>query len=291
MIYQLLINYLTKTNIIQQIKKFIIVPDNSKLFFHYSGHGTQVLDGEDGIKDEEDGFDEAICPVDFDDSGFIIDDDIRRMLIDPLNETITLHAIMDCCHSATITDLRYMYKTVINNNNNNLKINNKRKRDNAPKSIKPNTPKLPGGYPLSKWQRLYNTNRSFFWLTCNKYGINQSNAHLYFPFIKPPVQKPQVQPVQPVQNPQIINLVTTYSINQNQSDTRAHVYVFGGCRDDQTSADAYISGENYGAMTKAFLTSFNKKITYDNLLKEIRHYLVVKKYTQVPQLSCGRMEI
>jgi hypothetical protein len=31
-----------------------------KLFFHYSGHGTQVKDS-DG--DEEDGFDEALCPV------------------------------------------------------------------------------------------------------------------------------------------------------------------------------------------------------------------------------------
>jgi hypothetical protein len=31
-----------------------------KLFFHYSGHGTQV---EDVHGDEEDGFDEALCPV------------------------------------------------------------------------------------------------------------------------------------------------------------------------------------------------------------------------------------
>ena len=41
------------------------------LFFHYSGHGSQVKD-KDG--DEIDGLDETILPVDFQKSGMIIDD-------------------------------------------------------------------------------------------------------------------------------------------------------------------------------------------------------------------------
>ena len=45
--------------------------DGDSLFLHFSGHGTQTkdLDG-----DEADGMDEAICPVDYDKSGLIIDD-------------------------------------------------------------------------------------------------------------------------------------------------------------------------------------------------------------------------
>ena len=44
---------------------------NDSLFLHYSGHGgqTEDLDG-----DEEDGLDETILPVDFNQSGMIVDD-------------------------------------------------------------------------------------------------------------------------------------------------------------------------------------------------------------------------
>ncbi len=41
------------------------------LFFNFSGHGTQVED-QDG--DEDDGFDEALCPSDFDTAGALTDD-------------------------------------------------------------------------------------------------------------------------------------------------------------------------------------------------------------------------
>ena len=40
-------------------------------FFHFSGHGSRVKDT-DG--DEADGWDETICPVDYDRAGMIVDD-------------------------------------------------------------------------------------------------------------------------------------------------------------------------------------------------------------------------
>ncbi|KAF8604394.1 hypothetical protein BDV93DRAFT_522508 [Ceratobasidium sp. AG-I] len=77
-------------------------------FFHYAGHGTQVedLDG-----DEEDGFDEAIQPLDWStkyrrgNDGLIIDDDFRELLVDRLPRGSTLTALVDCCHSGTILDM------------------------------------------------------------------------------------------------------------------------------------------------------------------------------------------
>ena len=65
----------------------------------YAGHGASVQDV-DG--DEEDGKDEAICPVDFESGAFYIDDDIAKVLAG-LPEGVNLTIFMDCCHSGTNT--------------------------------------------------------------------------------------------------------------------------------------------------------------------------------------------
>ncbi|KAL4436715.1 hypothetical protein ABPG75_003854 [Micractinium tetrahymenae] len=65
------------------------------LFFHFSGHGTQVPD--DG---ESDGFDEAICPTDM---NVIADDDLRD-IFSKLAPGVKLTMVADCCHSGTLLD-------------------------------------------------------------------------------------------------------------------------------------------------------------------------------------------
>jgi len=82
---------------------------DSHLALTYSGHGSHQRDYS---RDEEDGQDESIVPADFQKSGMIIDDEIRRVLIDPLPEGCQLRVIMDCCHSATSCDLRYGYRAL-----------------------------------------------------------------------------------------------------------------------------------------------------------------------------------
>ncbi|MDM0053031.1 caspase family protein [Variovorax sp. J22R115] len=69
------------------------------IVFQYAGHGTFMpdLDG-----DEEDGNDEAICPVDFGSGALYIDDDISKVLA-TLPEGVNLTIFMDCCHSGTNT--------------------------------------------------------------------------------------------------------------------------------------------------------------------------------------------
>ena len=77
------------------------------LVFHFSGHGGQEED-EDG--DELDGQDETICPLDGDLNGNIRDDEINDALVRPLVPGVTLHAVVDACHSGTVLDLPNLCK-------------------------------------------------------------------------------------------------------------------------------------------------------------------------------------
>ncbi|XP_048232070.1 metacaspase-1 [Ricinus communis] len=76
------------------------------LVFYFAGHGSQETDMD---RDEIDGLDETICPLDFEDRGMILDDYINSVIVRPLMAGVTLHAIIDACHSATVLDLQHMY--------------------------------------------------------------------------------------------------------------------------------------------------------------------------------------
>lgn len=75
--------------------------EGNLVVWFYSGHGTQVRDYD---REEGDGWDEAIVPIDFQKSGFITDDQIRYYLTQ-LKPGIGFTVIMDCCFSGTITRL------------------------------------------------------------------------------------------------------------------------------------------------------------------------------------------
>ena len=74
------------------------------LFFHFSGHGGQIVDTHG---DEEDGMDETICPVDFEQAGQISDDELFARLAAPLPAGCRLTVLLDCCHSGHGMDFPY----------------------------------------------------------------------------------------------------------------------------------------------------------------------------------------
>ena len=76
--------------------------------YKIAGHGgqTQDLDG-----DEQDGTDEVIYPVDFQQAGHIVDDEIHQLVVKPLQAGVRLTAIFDSCHSGSVMDLPYIYST------------------------------------------------------------------------------------------------------------------------------------------------------------------------------------
>lgn len=75
------------------------------LVFHYSGHGSQQRNY---TGDEIDGYDETLCPLDFETQGMIVDDEINATIVRPLPRGVKLHAIIDSCHSGTMLDLPFL---------------------------------------------------------------------------------------------------------------------------------------------------------------------------------------
>lgn len=75
------------------------------LLFHYSGHGSRQRNYNG---DEVDGYDETLCPLDFETQGMIVDDEINATIVRPLPPGVKLHAIIDACHSGTVLDLPFL---------------------------------------------------------------------------------------------------------------------------------------------------------------------------------------
>jgi len=204
--------YPTKNNIINKFNDLLNLALQNKdkkiqYFIAYSGHGSNLPDT-DG--DEDDGFDECLCPVDCDQNGFIVDDYIRTEFIEKLPKNVNIVALIDACHSGTIMDLKY------------------------------------------------------------NYAIDKKNS---------------------------------YNANGIYKNALCNVVMISGCQDSQTSSDAYLPINQYGgmyklkskqfqyngAMTSAFLASFQDNITYEQLIINIRTWLNNNKFVQLPQLSSSNL--
>lgn len=83
------------------------------------------------------------------------------------------------------------------------------------------------------------------------------------------------------------------TVNDKERETRGTAIMISGCNDEQTSTDAYINSKYNGAMTDAFLYCCDnipqKYLTWNNLLLGMRKYLKKNGYTQIPQLSSGKL--
>ena len=96
-------NRATKENIRSRLEW--LVKDAKKgdvLVFHYSGHGSQIVDRDgDELADHKD---EILCPHDMDWDGIYIVDDTLNELFEPAGKSgANLTVIFDCCHSGTGT--------------------------------------------------------------------------------------------------------------------------------------------------------------------------------------------
>ena len=91
------------------------VAAGDSLFFYYSGHGALIADTNDDETDNNNNKDSYIIPVDYFDASapdvklLIIDDDLKKMLINPIPSGANLTVVFDCSHSGTGGDLKYVY--------------------------------------------------------------------------------------------------------------------------------------------------------------------------------------
>lgn len=83
--------------------------------------------------------------------------------------------------------------------------------------------------------------------------------------------------------------------NENREKIVRDIICFSGCRDNQTSADAYINDKYNGALTACLLTVLNDKsslnMTWEDVLISVNKKLVENKFSQVCQLSSTNLTI
>lgn len=100
----------TRANIISHVQWLIsnCLPGDT-LLFHYSGHGSFTRDSSG---DESDGKDEVLVPLDYQTAGMLSDDWLFSNLVQKIPKGVNLWAFVDACHSGTMIDLKYNYKSL-----------------------------------------------------------------------------------------------------------------------------------------------------------------------------------
>ncbi|KAJ6594673.1 caspase domain-containing protein [Mycena capillaripes] len=97
----------TRDNILAAIAEFVKdVKEGDHLFFHYSGHSTQVPNPNPRSMSEEDGKDECLVPLDGEEK-MIVDNELHAALVQPLPAGSHLVAVLDTCHSGSLLDLKH----------------------------------------------------------------------------------------------------------------------------------------------------------------------------------------
>lgn len=108
----------TASNIIAQFNSLYLKSKRGvidEIYIHYSGHGTSIIDRN---RDEIDGKDECIVPLDYFKSG-IITDDLIYLFLSKMKPVKKITWVFDSCNSASCTDLPYSY--TLNNSNKIIK--------------------------------------------------------------------------------------------------------------------------------------------------------------------------
>ena len=109
----LLDNDATTANMRSALNKLVdsAVPGDV-IFFHYSGHGSQMLNQRDDDDNEPDNLDEIICPVDLDWNTKVIRDDELREIFDRVPNGVNLTVFLDCCNSGGGMDHLNQYQSL-----------------------------------------------------------------------------------------------------------------------------------------------------------------------------------
>ena len=202
----------TLLNIMNKLNELVLDKEANQLFFHYSGHGTQVYDFD---RDESDGRDECIIPLDYEKHGIITDDTLKNIL-KKMDDTKKLTCVIDACNSGSVLDLKYELNCLT-------------------REVKKESPQE---YHYDNWSY--------------EYRVQQ----------------------------------------KKQYHAKGNIMMISGCKDYQTSADAYINQTYQGALSyhlAKVLDQNDYKIKLKYLLKDVHILLKKGRYSQRPVMSSSRM--
>lgn len=103
----------TKANILAAINWLVTgLKPGENVYFHYSGHGGQVADKNGD--EPADKMDECIYPLANKTLEVITDDELRAALVEKVPAGCKAFVVLDCCHSGTAVDLRYLWQAPSN---------------------------------------------------------------------------------------------------------------------------------------------------------------------------------
>lgn len=101
----------TTANILERLKWLVDgAQPGDTLFFHFSGHGSQMIDSKYDSDEEPDGLDEILCPVDLNWRDKVITDDMLKSIFDKVPAGVHLTVVTDCCHSGSMLDQANQYQ-------------------------------------------------------------------------------------------------------------------------------------------------------------------------------------
>ena len=209
----------------------------------------------------------------------IIDDEIFDILVAPLPKGVRLTAITDCCHSGSVFDLPYSY-VLDGEHEKAVEIDHRKMAMAAAMAAgKALLAKDYGG----AMKQLMTAGKSY--MAMKK---ESDTAQAEAPVVTAPSDAPTFD--SPDSNKG--KMTTNSNVSKDYISIRtalADVIQLSGCKDTQTSADAFIGGESCGAMSFALIKAFNDhglNQTYSDLLHNVRTTLL-GKYSQIPQMSTG----
>merc|ERR1711964_219252 len=117
--------YPSALNIKAMIKRTVAAQKpGDVLWFHYSGHGTQIPNDDDSADTNDGSKDESMVSADYSNPAspvrgteevFIRDDWLKEHFADPLEKKgIEAFVMFDCCHSGSMFDLEYRWDNKTN---------------------------------------------------------------------------------------------------------------------------------------------------------------------------------
>lgn len=258
------------------------VGDGDNLVFHFSGHGSFIRDfsGDETERVLEDQADELICLYDMDwrdEKTYLIDDDLGAMF-KALPAGATLKVVLDSCHSGTGTRNEFGPPP-----------------DLAPVTGRavPITVNVYGGSPViaprEGWTNNDNGGGGYIGSGGGGGGWAGSNNRDAAMASLPPLAQPRFFSPPADILARSVNLPPNARKRIGRSDEAAINHVlFAGCRDDQTSADAFIDGDYNGAFTYFFAKTarqYGVRGTLKELIDRVSVDLQYGGFSQIPQLE------
>ena len=240
-----------------------------QLVFHFSGHGSQVAN--DGDDYEKDGLDEILCLYDMDfhnPDTYLVDDQIYRWT-KKLPKGVKMTILLDCCHSGTGT--RTLNPPIrsrgVSTDQLPLVIERasaaRAKRSEVRRAMKKGSTRSVGR------------------------GEKANDANLVLArYLVPPSDV--FERVEKRSRHRASGKAATRSATLGDTN---HVR-FSGCKDEQTSADAFIDGQFQGAFSAYFrqtIEDAGSDVSHSDLINQVRDALADADFEQTPQLNPTRL--